>query len=332
MGDVFSIEHLEAVGHVHQSHSFVRGNWGNTGRASFMLLQKRCHDLDILQWLLGKECKRIQSFGSRNHFRIENAPEGAPERCTDGCPHADKCYYNAVRLYYDAKTNAWFRDACAQKPNPTDEEVWHALETTQYGKCVYKCDNDVVDHQTANMEFEDGTTVTMTMSAFTRGGRKTHIMGTKGELFCNMGAPADKAFEFFSFDARATRYLDSEIATAGDSITGGHGGGEDEETPLQAAIREAAEEANITSDAMTELKSLSYVPADCIAADRRKHWDKNIADIPEHCFAVECNTNIVLSHEHTEFAWLNFEESFKMLKWESNRTALCELTEILADK
>lgn len=226
LGDVFSIEHLEAVGHVHQSHSFVRGNWGNTGRASFMLLQKCCHDLDILQWLLGKECKRIQSFGSRNHFRIENAPEGAPERCTDGCPHADKCYYNAIRLYYDAKTNAWFRDACAQKPNPTDEEVWHALETTQYGKCVYKCDNDVVDHQTVNMEFEDGTTVAMTMSAFTRGGRKTHIMGTKGELFCNMDAPADKAFEFFSFDARATRYLDSEIATVGDSITGGHGGGD----------------------------------------------------------------------------------------------------------
>ena len=80
LGEVLSVEHLEAVGHVHQSHSFVRGNWGNTGRASFMLLQKCCHDLDILQWLLGKECKRIQSFGSRNHFRIDPRTEAAGAR------------------------------------------------------------------------------------------------------------------------------------------------------------------------------------------------------------------------------------------------------------
>jgi predicted dehydrogenase len=191
-----------------------------------MLLQKCCHDLDILQWLLGKECKRIQSFGSRNHFRIENAPEGAPERCTDGCPHADKCYYNAIRLYYDAKTNAWFRDACAQKPNPTDEEVWHALETTQYGKCVYKCDNDVVDHQTVNMEFEDGTTVVHTMNAFNKGGRYTHIFGTKGHLYADMGDKNNENFRFYNFETRKTEILEANITTKGTTIVSGHGGGD----------------------------------------------------------------------------------------------------------
>ena len=110
------------------------------------------------------------------------------------------------------------------------------------------------------------------------------------------------------------------------------GGGEDEETPLQAAIREASEEGNITSDDMTELKSLSYVPADCIAADRREHWDKNITEIPEHCFAVRWNAEIKLSREHTASAWLNYEKASKALKWESNRMALCELNEILTDK
>lgn len=225
LGEVISVDHIEAVGNRHQSHSFVRGNWGNSERSSFMLLQKCCHDLDILQWLLGKECTKIQSFGSRKYFRIENAPEGAPERCTEGCPHAETCYYNAVKLYHDSDIN-WFREAAAMKPNPSNEDVWKALETTQYGKCVYKCDNDVVDHQTVNMEFDGGVTATLTMSAFTKGGRTTRIMGTKGELFTEMNSTGDKAFNFFDFETRTFRYIDAEIAITGDSIASGHGGGD----------------------------------------------------------------------------------------------------------
>ena len=75
IGDVVNIQHTEGVGNVHQSHSFVRGNWGNSERASFMLLQKSCHDLDILQWLIGKDCLRVQSFGHRSYFTADNAPE-----------------------------------------------------------------------------------------------------------------------------------------------------------------------------------------------------------------------------------------------------------------
>jgi len=224
LGEVIAVSHLEAVGNVHQSHSFVRGNWGKESDSSFMLLQKCCHDVDILQWLLGKNCEKVQSFGSLQYFTEKNAPEGAPERCHEGCPVKD-CPYNAVKLYYDDKNNDWFRNAASGKVGPTDEEIMEALKTTQYGKCVFKCDNDVVDHQTVNMVFEGGTTVTLTMAAFNQGGRKTHIMGTKGELYADM--KAEEKFRFYDFATSEWRSLTGEeIAIAGDSITSGHGGGD----------------------------------------------------------------------------------------------------------
>ena len=58
-----------------------------------MILAKSCHDMDILRWLAGDRCIKIQSFGSLDHFRRENAPEGAAERCLDGCACKDSCIY-----------------------------------------------------------------------------------------------------------------------------------------------------------------------------------------------------------------------------------------------
>lgn len=235
VGDVINIEHIEGVGHTHQSHSFVRGNWGNEDRSSFMLLQKCCHDIDILQWLLDKDCQKVQSFGSTAHFKRANAPEGSPEYCIDGCPASATCLYDAMKLYYEAKGNHWFRGAATLKPSgkETDEDVLKALRETQYGKCVYKCDNNVVDHQTVNMEFEGGVNISMTMSAFTKGGRRLRIMGTKGELTANMSLPANQAFELFTFNAGIgagagkKEVLDIDYSNVGDSILGGHGGGDD---------------------------------------------------------------------------------------------------------
>lgn len=229
LGEIVNIEHIEGVGNEHQSHSFVRGNWGNSDRSSFMLLQKCCHDIDILQWLLNKSCEKIQSFGSTMHFKKENAPEGSPERCIDGCPASENCPYNAMKLYYDAKGNHWFRGAATEKPagKDTDCEVLKALRETQYGKCVYKCDNDVVDHQTVNMQFEGGTLISMTMSAFAMGGRRIRIMGTKGDLVADMKKPAKEAFELYDFATKERKCLDIDYSNVGDSILGGHGGGDD---------------------------------------------------------------------------------------------------------
>ncbi len=225
IGDIMSINHEECVGNVHQSHSFVRGNWGNSTRSSCMLLQKSCHDLDILQWLIGKKCKKIQSFGTLSYFTEKNAPEGAPEYCVDGCPKGDICPYNAEKLYMNLGADdgkEWMRRMCASHVNPTKEMIQEAIRTTQYGKCVFKCDNDVVDHQTVNMLFEDDITVTFTMNAFNEGGRFLHIMGTKGEL--HAATDGESPIELYEFEGEKKTKID---ITGKDGIGGGHGGGDE---------------------------------------------------------------------------------------------------------
>ncbi len=223
IGKVMNIQHIEAVGNVHQSHSFVRGNWGNSGRSSCMILQKTCHDMDILAWLIGKRCTEVHSFGSLSYFRRENAPVGSPERCIEGCHVSEDCPYNAVKLYLNDKNNLWFRSSAAKSVVPDDDEVEHALRTTQYGKCVFKCDNDVVDHQTVNLKFGDDVYVDFSMSAFNEGGRVIRIMGTEGEIRGEMNG--DK-IRIFNFKTRQTRMYDFEGESSGEMITGGHGGGD----------------------------------------------------------------------------------------------------------
>jgi predicted dehydrogenase len=221
IGKVMSITHMENVGNRHQSHSFVRGNWRKTSEATPMILAKCCHDTDLIQWLIGKSCKKVQSFGSLTYFTKENKPAGAPARCTDGCPHADTCFYNAIKLYYDDKNNTWFRSVIANTvTNPSDEAVMEALRTGPYGRCVYDCDNDVVDHQIVNMEFEDMTTASLSMNAFNKGGRFIRIFGTEGEITMGEG----KWFDVYSFADRQTTQV--PIDTLGNSISSGHGGGD----------------------------------------------------------------------------------------------------------
>lgn len=219
IGDVMTIVHTEGVGNLHQSHSFVRGHWGNEEDSAPMLLAKSCHDVDLLQWLMDDRCENVQSFGSLRYFRAENAPAGAPKRCIDGCPHGETCYYNAVKLYLEDKKNLWFRGAATGLVAPTDEDVLRALQTTQYGQCVFQCNNDVVDHQVVNLEFAKGGTVSFTMSAFNKGGRKSNIMGTKGEMFLDFEADEIK---IFCFDTRQF-----EIINTRTGAVSGHGGGDD---------------------------------------------------------------------------------------------------------
>lgn len=104
------------------------------------------------------------------------------------------------------------------------------------------------------------------------------------------------------------------------------GGGEDNETPLEAAKRETIEEGGVQSDKWMELKSLSYVPVTIISEKRRLHWNKDTYVIPEYTFGFECREeNIKLSYEHTECVWLTYDEANQKLEWDSNRTALYEL-------
>lgn len=190
IGEVVNIQASEQVGYYHQAHSFVRGNWRNAALSTPMILQKCCHDMDILIWLAGKHCKRVSSFGSLRHFKEEFAPQGAPARCTDGCPAAETCPYNAVAYYMGQVEKGqlnWPVNVVAT--HPTAETVMEALRTGPYGRCVYHCDNDVVDHQVVNLELEDGATINFTMCAFTAEcNRQIRVMGTTGEIFGDVNA------------------------------------------------------------------------------------------------------------------------------------------------
>ena len=224
LGDIISIHHLEPVGNRYQSHSYVRGNWGNAEESANMLLAKSCHDIDIIQWLMDSKCTKVQSFGGLSYFTEKNAPEGAPDYCIEGCPHGEDCYYNAVKLYLDDKDNKWFRSAATNKVNPPDEDVEIALRTTQYGKCVFKCDNDVVDHQVVNLEFENGAVASFNMCAFNKGGgRSLHVMGTKGELFGDAGTDV---INYYDFASRTNTVMHPYNEAVNNSLAGGHGGGD----------------------------------------------------------------------------------------------------------
>ena len=101
-----------------------------------------------------------------------------------------------------------------------EEGVLKALCEGPYGRCVYDCDNDVVDHQVVNFQFASGATAAFTMTAFSRArGRETRIFGTRGELYSD-----DERIEVFDFLSDERREV--EIDLSDPSILGGHGGGD----------------------------------------------------------------------------------------------------------
>ena len=181
IGELVSFDQLEAVEHIHQSHSFVRGNWGNQSRSTFMLLAKSCHDVDILAHMVGKPCLRVSSFGGLHYFRKEHAPAGAPLFCTDGCPAEITCPYSSLKIY--AAENPHWVAGHAGITQTGHAERLAALKHTRFDACVFQTDNDVVDHQVVSFEFEGGITGTFTMTAFTPfGGRFLRLHGTLGFL------------------------------------------------------------------------------------------------------------------------------------------------------
>jgi len=186
LGRITSLDHRENLAYWHMAHSFVRGNWRNSDVASPMILTKCCHDFDLLGWLLRRRVRRLNSFGSLTHFTSENAPHPqVPMRCSDGCPVAADCKYNAMR-FYGQDTEGWPFDLVT---TVADREArLEALKISPYGRCVYRCDNNVVDHQTVNMEYEGGITATLVMNG--QGyeeSRNLRIDGTRATLIAKLG-------------------------------------------------------------------------------------------------------------------------------------------------
>lgn len=219
LGKVVAIKHSENIGNFHMAHSFVRGNWRNDVLSSPIIMQKSCHDLDILLWLVDSHCTKVASFGSLSYFKESNAPVGSTERCCD-CPAAENCRFEAKKMYLPV-LGQWPTDVvCLEQ---TEEALFQALETGPYGRCVYRCDNNVCDHMSTILEFENGVTATFSLTAQTSGcHRNIHIMCEDGEI---IGDDASRQII-------VRHHVSSQADTFSDRIiniranASGHGGGD----------------------------------------------------------------------------------------------------------
>ncbi len=219
IGDIVTLNAIERVMYWHQAHSFVRGNWRNKELSAPMILAKSCHDMDIIRFLMGKKCVSVSSFGNLYHFKEENAPEGSTARCKD-CP-VEGCVYNAYDFYLPlVKEDSTWWPANILAADPTKENIRKACDEGPYGRCVYRCDNNVVDHQVVNMLFEDGATANFTMTAFTNSGeRGITVMGTKGEIRADFKENIIHVYPY----GKEERHIDVRTLTNDFS---GHGGGD----------------------------------------------------------------------------------------------------------
>lgn len=221
LGEIINIQHIEPVGNQHFSHSYVRGKWHKESESSFALMAKCCHDIDIVSFYLsGLRPSKVHSFGSIGHFKKSRKPveAGTAVSCLD-CAHEQNCVWSAKKIYLDSlslPTEKWARHFVHAEVLDI-ENVTEALRTTNYGRCVYECANDVVDHQIVNVEYEGGVTASITMSAFTESicDRGTRIQGTKGELIGDM-----TTFDVFDFLTRTKKHYSPKLEG------GYHGGGD----------------------------------------------------------------------------------------------------------
>lgn len=234
IGQVLNVQTVEHVSYHHMAVAFVRGKWNRVDRCgSTMLMSKCCHDLDLIVWMKsGVRPTAVSSFGDLTYFRSERAPSGAGTRCLVDCPIEPECLYSARKHYIDHPTRWQFYvwQPLEHIPNPTIEDKIASLQgDNPYGRCVWKCDNDVVDHQSLVIAFEDGATATHNMVGGTaKPSRSIHLLGTDGEI---QGVFEDSRFVIRHIDPRpghetAEEVVDLNVGGDMHGATGGHGGGD----------------------------------------------------------------------------------------------------------
>lgn len=231
LGDIINIQTHENVSYHHLSTSFVRGKWGNSEKChTSMLLAKCCHDIDIMMWLMGEvKPLSVSSNGSKFQFKPENAPDGAGTQCVVDCPLVNTCRYSAKRIYLD-HPNRWevyVWQALESIENPTQEQREELLKHSPYGRCIYKCDNNVVDHQSVLVNFEGGATGTHNMVGGAAEPLRTiRVIGTKGEIY---GEFERNYLRTLIINPDPGKDYDEEVIdfSKSDEMTSGHGGGDD---------------------------------------------------------------------------------------------------------
>jgi predicted dehydrogenase len=238
IGDIINIQTSEHVSYHHLSTSYVRGKWANSDKChTSMLLAKCCHDIDIMMWLMSDtKPEKICSFGGKYQFKPENAPEGAGTVCMRDCPLVDTCDFSTKRLYIDHpdRWSFYVWDALEHIDEPTIEDKIALMKSdNRYARCIYKCDNNIVDHQSVMVEFANGATGTHNMvGGSAQSLRHIHIVGTKGEIYGNF-----EESKFFVLKINPSPDAHNEecdieevdLNVSGDMVGafGGHGGGDE---------------------------------------------------------------------------------------------------------
>lgn len=225
LGQLISIEMVENVGYWHQAHSFIRGDWGKSETSTPMIFAKCCHDLDLMAYFVESSCSTVCSIGKLNHFKSENAPQGHSEYCSE-CKLTD-CPYDAKKIYIDTlakipahkRKYSWPQSRVVPDGEPTLEKVKTALEKGQFGKCVYECDNDVVDYQSSMFEFENGVQGSLIMTAFSPKIYRT--ITVRGSLGTLEGKFEDNVLYLNMFGKKSRKINVKGL------MKGGHGGGDE---------------------------------------------------------------------------------------------------------
>lgn len=175
--------------------------------------------MDILAWLVGSEAKKIASFGSLKYFKEESAPIDSSERCLT-CKAAGDCRFDARKAYLPI-VGSWPATVLTQEQ--TEEGINKALAEGPYGRCVYRCDNDVCDNQVVLIEFKNDVTVSFNLSGFTNKiSRTIKVMCENGEI---RGDDSLNQIEVTKFASNAIDGFEQRIIHTGQP-QGGHGGGD----------------------------------------------------------------------------------------------------------
>lgn len=216
IGRVVAMHHQENVSYWHHVTSFVRGHHSRDDEGSPMILQKSCHDMDAIRWLVDSRCERVSSFGGLSVFREGNAPEGAPARCTDGCPVEAACPYSALKVFFSESMPDWIIRRLGL--DLSHEGRMKALREGPQGRCAYRCNNNVVDHQIVNLEFSNGVKAGFTMWGLSHENTRTlRIAGEEATLRGHMKHGEIELHHYNSGDVERTR-----VGTS----AGGHSGGD----------------------------------------------------------------------------------------------------------
>jgi len=224
IGNVATISQTENIAFWHFALSYARGPWRNMSESTPTIVAKCCHDLDMLLWLMDKKCVSVSSFGKNFYFNKDNAPAGSAEYCVDCSEEVrKKCLYNAFELYPKKMKEGVIGGTAKYRESDVVEVIKQKKDVIS--KCIFHTGSDAIDNQVVNMNFNDGSTAQLTMTAFSgRCDRSISVHGTKGDIRGDVSTGKIYLTKF----GEKTEEIDvnTKYNKLGGRLSDGHGGGD----------------------------------------------------------------------------------------------------------